>query len=325
MHTTGMSCREIGRQLNINHTVISRLIAKHGQTNEVKDRPRSGRPKKTTARDDRALVRLVRRSPFTNSRVLSQQWETRNRVSMSTVKRRLYAAGMKARRPVRRPLLTAHHKEERLRWCNERRHWNMRSWRRVHWSDESRFLLHATDGRTRVWRSRRTAYDQRNIMEEVPFGGGSVMIWGCISFDCKLDLLTVPGTLNGQRYQDSILDRVVVPHFVNHAPGTHPIFMDDNARPHRARAVHEYLRQNAIETLPWPARSPDMNPIEHIWDILGNMVRRRDPPVQNLQELTDALHLEWQRIPQWRISRLVTSMRRRVQAVIQAQGGYTRY
>ena len=101
--------------------------------------------------------------------------------------------------------------------------------------------------------------------------------------------------------------------------------MDDNARPHRARAVHEYLRQNAIETLPWPARSPDMNPIEHIWDILGNMVRRRDPPVQNLQELTDALHLEWQRIPQWRISRLVTSMRRRVQAVIQAQGGYTRY
>ncbi|XP_060063217.1 uncharacterized protein LOC132543715 [Ylistrum balloti] len=63
MHNTGMSCREIGRQLNITHTVISRLIRKHVATGNVQDRQRSGRPRKTTARDDRMLLRLARQEP----------------------------------------------------------------------------------------------------------------------------------------------------------------------------------------------------------------------------------------------------------------------
>lgn len=215
--------------------------------------------------------------------------------------------------------------QERLAWCLMRQHHNLRTWRRVHWSDESRFLLNVTDGRCRVWRRRNEAYQQDMIHPTVPFGGGSVMVWGCVSNDCKMDLLTVQGTLNGQRYQNEILDAAVVPHFDNHTLASRPIFMDDNARPHRARAVVDFLRTNAIETLPWPARSPDLNPIEHLWDYLGRQVRARDPPVQNLQELTLALHQEWQRIPMFRIRRLIATMRRRVANVINVRGGYTRY
>lgn len=94
-----------------------------------------------------------------------------------------------------------------------------------------------TDGRVRVWRRRGTAYAHRNIMEQVPFGGGSLMVWGCVSHDCKLPLMTVRDNLNGVKYQRDILEQVVVPHFDNHPLRTSPIFMDDNARPHRARAV----------------------------------------------------------------------------------------
>ena len=90
------------------------------------------------------------------------------------------------------------------------------------------------------------AYSQRNIMEQVPFGGGSVMIWGCLSYDCKLTLVTVRGNLNGDRYRTEILDRVVVPHFDNHPLNTRPVLMDDNARPHRARAVVDFLRQDPL-------------------------------------------------------------------------------
>ena len=60
--------------------------------------------------------------------------------------------------------------------------------------------------------------------------------------------------------------------------------MDDNARPHRSRAVIECLRQNAISRLPWPARSPDLNPLEHLWDILGRKIREITPLVQTLLE-----------------------------------------
>ena len=74
-----------------------------------------------------------------------------------------------------------------------------------------------------------------------PFGGGSVMVWRCISYDCKLDLITIPMTLNAQRYQQEVLDAAVIPHFDNHPLVTRPIFMDDNARPHRGRAVIAHL------------------------------------------------------------------------------------
>jgi transposase len=70
--------------------------------------------------------------------------------------------------------------------------------------------------------------------------------------------------------------------------------MDDNARHHRALVVTDYLRDESIPTLPWPARSPDLNPIEHIWDIIGRRVRERTPPIHTLNELEQTLHQEWQ-------------------------------
>ena len=125
---------------------------------------------------------------------------------------------------------------------------------------------------------------------------GSVMELGCVSYDFKLDSITIPVTLNAPKYQEDVLEPSVVPHFDNHTLASRPILMDDNATPHRARTVAEYLQVSAIETLPWPAPSPDLNPIEHLWDILGRQVRYRNPPVRNLRELIQALHEEWQKM-----------------------------
>ena len=154
-----------------------------------------------------------------------------------------------------------------------------------------------TVGRVRVWRHRGIAYAPRNIQETVPFGGGSVMVWGCVSHDCRIDLTTVQGSLTGQAYQTDILESAAIPHFDNHPLLTRPILMDDNARPHRSCTVIECLRQNAVSTIPWPAHRPDLDPIEHLLDILGRKVRAMNPPAQNLAELEAALHIEWRQIP----------------------------
>ena len=101
-----------------------------------------------------------------------------------------------------------------------------------------------TGGRLRVWRRPNKAYNQQMIYATEPFGGSSVMVWGCISYDCKLDLITIPMTLNSQRYQQEVLDAAVIPHFDNHPLATRPIFMDDYVRSHRGRAVIAHLRNN---------------------------------------------------------------------------------
>jgi hypothetical protein len=164
--------------LGYHYSVVSRLVRKHTQTNSVKDSLRSGRTRVTSDRDNRALQRLVRRMPFTTSPVLKQHWLPNKRLSTRTVRNRLKSEGLKSRRVIKRPLLSDRHRRSHLGWCLARRGWNLRTWRKMHWSDERRFLLHVADGWMRVWRHKHTAYTPRNIQPTVPDVGGSVMVWG---------------------------------------------------------------------------------------------------------------------------------------------------
>ena len=93
------------------------------------------------------------------------------------------------------------------------------------------------------------------------------MVWACFSHDHKLSLKVVRQTLTEQRYIDDILEPIVYPHFRAHH-AARPIFQDDNARPRRARIVTDSLAQEGIKDLQWPSRSPEMNPIEHVWDLM---------------------------------------------------------
>ena len=101
--------------------------------------------------------------------------------------------------------------------------------------------------------------------------------------------------------------------------------MQDNAKPHVARIVTEYLAEVAIETFDWPACSPDVNPIEHLWDELQRRIRHRPAMPETLQELRVALQEEFEAIPQISIRNLINSMPRRLNAVMQTRGGHTRY
>ncbi|GFX88929.1 transposable element Tc1 transposase [Trichonephila clavipes] len=89
------------------------------------------------------------------------------------------------------------------------------------------------------------------------------MVWGGIAYDSRSTLIVMRGTLTSQRYVDDILRPHVGP-FLNVPPGA--IFQQDNARPHTARVAQDFLRH--FQTLPWLVRSPDLSPVEHVWDQL---------------------------------------------------------
>ena len=100
--------------------------------------------------------------------------------------------------------------------------------------------------------------------------------------------------------------------------------MHDNARPHVGRICGQFLNRNNVNVLPWPAVSPDMNSIDHIWDYLGRKVRARGN-VHNFRDLENALIQEWNNIPNIVIRRYVRSMRGCLAACINIRGSHTRY
>jgi len=110
-------------------------------------------------------------------------------------------------------------------------------------------------------------------------------------------------------------------------PGGCGLFQQDNAFCHKAKMVQEWFEEhnNEFEVLTWPPNSPDLSPIEHLWDVLNKQVRSMDAPPRNLQDLKDLLLTSWCQIPQHIFRGLVESMPRRVRAVLAAKGRPTQY
>jgi transposase len=136
----------------------------------------------------------------------------------------------------------------------------------------------------------------------------------------QTDLVHVPGNLTAVRYRDELFQ----PHFMHVIDRQRELFQQDNARPHTARVTMNYLEQN-INVLPWPSKSPDLNPIEHLWDQLDKRVRQRQPPHQTLDQLRQMLQQEWRTIPRNNVRNLIESMSRRCRAVLAACGDHTWY
>ncbi|GFT54586.1 transposable element Tcb1 transposase [Trichonephila clavipes] len=190
------------------------------------------RSEKTTRRENRRIVRQALVDPTVTRSTIRADVSVA--IVPQTISRHLAGANLKSKRPFRALPLTPEHRQLRLQWCQARSMWNVTDWQKVLFSDESRFVLGTDDNRVRVWR--RPAYDSRST------------------------LIVMHGTLTGQRYVDDILRPHVGP-FLNGLPGT--IFHQDNARPQTARVAQDFLRH--FQTIPWPARSPDLSPVEHVW------------------------------------------------------------
>ncbi|GFW94455.1 transposable element Tcb2 transposase [Trichonephila clavipes] len=131
------------------------------------------------------------------------------------------------------------------------------------------------------------------------------------------------GSVTGDRYCEEVL--LLHVRLFRGAIGPDLIFMDDNARPHRTLAVEELLESEDITRMDWPAYSPDLNPIEHVWDALGRRIAAHLRHPENTQQLKQMLIEEWALLPQEMLHQMVLSMRRRCEATIAVRGGHIPY
>ncbi|GFY25173.1 transposable element Tcb2 transposase [Trichonephila clavipes] len=202
--------------------------------------------------------------------------------------------------------LTTTHCRLRLTWSREHALWTPQQWSCVMFSDESRFSLQSDSRPTLIWRAPGTRYHQENTIERHHYGGAGWLVWG--------------GIILGS---DVLLEQHV--RMFRGAMVAEFLFMDDNARPHRAYVVDECLQLEDITRMDWPAYSPDLNPIEHVWDMLGRRIAARQLPPTCLPELRMVLLDEWCNIPQDQIDNLIFSMPRRCKVCIASSGRHTPY
>ena len=225
-------------------------------------------------------------------------------ICLQTVRNRLYFDGLHSRRLRKKPKLLPVHRQARLVFGRRHIRWSRRRWGNVLFTDESHVNLSWADGRRRVWRRRNKDIEDAGVQEVEAFGGGGLLVWGGISTNGKTELVVMNGNMNAQRYIQEILRPHVVPYA--RVLGNNFILMDDNATSHRARITTRFLDDEDIERLsPWPSKSPDLNPIEHLWAQLKYRVNRKIRPTTTLNGLRRILQREWAAIDQHRIRRLV--------------------
>ena len=227
----GQSSRRVAMAFNTSRQSIDRIRQRYAASGDVKDLPRSGRPRTTNRAEDRLITNTTLRNRFTNAltttrRIRQQRGAGGIPVSVQTIRNRLHAAGLKSRVPAKKPCLSQRHRAARLQFARNHVRWNRQQWRTVTFSDESRLCLRHIDGRLRVWRRNGKRHTEVHVQPRHAYNGGSVMVWAGVTADRRTDLVVVPGILTGQRYIDEILRPHVVPFL--RPMGNNGIFQDDN-------------------------------------------------------------------------------------------------
>ncbi|GFT81586.1 transposable element Tc3 transposase [Trichonephila clavipes] len=264
----GRSVTNVAAEFGIAHSIISRLWRQFQTTGTTIRGLSSGRPRGTTPADDRYIV-------------------------LQKTARWFFVCTT----PCTVCTFNAYPSEKAFSVVPGHRNFRDNEWGRVLFTDESRFSLSSDSHRILIWKERGSRNHPSNIIERDRYGGRDVLVWGGILLGSRTDLhIFDAGSVNGTRYCNEILLSYV--RLFRGAMGLQFLFMDDNAPCHRTVAAEQLLESEDIERMDWPARSPDLNPIEHVWDFLGRRLAARTlPPVQAIRLAVGLIHT----INEWRL------------------------
>jgi transposase len=321
---SGKSTRQVAIRLNVSHITVSRVRA---ETKPDTKKGQGGRPARLTTVDKRKLVRMVTSGQADNASQLKRELHDSvgMDVSSKTVCRALKQAGLKAVTKKKKPRLLARHIHQRLDFALRYQNWTVEDWKRVVWSDETKINRLGSDGRQWVWKKPKSSINDQQIQGTVKFGGGSLMMWGCmtakgVGYACRID-----GRMDAQLYASILSDELIQTLQYYELDREEIVFQQDNDPKHTSTHARQWFDDNGIEVLQWPPQSPDLNPIEHLWHSLKRRLAAYETEPSGMHELWQRVEAEWDRIPVQECLDLIESMPRRIAAVLKAKGGHTKY
>lgn len=219
----------------------------------------------------------------------------------------------------KKPPLQELHKNARLEFARLHMSWTVQ-WRQVIFSDEKKFNLDGPDGYSYYWHDLRHNSPPRMSRN---FGGGTVMVWAAFSFTGKTPMCFISTKMTSDRYIE-LLDGVLI-EFMEDFMQEDCIFQQDNAAIHVSNMSKAWFDNKKITLMKWPARSPDLNPMENLWGILSRKVYANGKQYDTVASLKSSIKKAWEEIGPNVLSTLIDSMPARIFSVIQNNGGSTKY
>lgn len=321
----GLSTSDIVQRTGVSKWTINRL---KNQSNPSYKRPHGGRSSPISNTTKVVLRYKVRCGSLRSSRDV-RQWllglgyfigdrQVRNLMRQLN----LFSSIKK-----KRPFYKRNHPKDRLKWAKEHRDWTVDDWKKVIFSDETKVNMWESDGATYTWKEKNQPDRPHNVKQTMKHGGGSLMVWGCMTslgpgYACQI----YDGTMNSEDYIHIL--STTYKDTLDYYGLTHDdvLFQQDGDPKHTSITSRKWFKRMGIKYIQdWPAQSPDLNPIEHLWHHVKSRLGAYSTKPKNIEELWRRFDVEWNTFTMEDMQPYYNSMPARIKAVIKAKGGYTRY
>ena len=327
--SAGWTLQQIAENQNLPVSTVGRVCA--GPTTPQK-KTRVGRKVKINTPQRQQLVALATLdAEHRRMRLVDIAQELGIEAGEKALRKAFAKEGYHRRSARRKPFLDEVKRDKRLAFALRHSNWGIQEWRHVIWTDECYVWLGGLQGKVYVTRAAQEEWHEDCLVPKFQ-KEASVMIWGCILGDSGKKALVIWerddwGTISAQTYVDHILVPTIWPFWYHESRrvGSSLWLMEDGAPSHRARLTQSYRDHYRIPSLNWPPASPDLNPIENIWNLIKTRINQRQPRPTGRGEVKEAIIDEWSRITVEEIVKVVDSMPDRIQAAIRANGGHTRW
>jgi transposase len=313
LHQVGWTGKDIAELLKCNEHTVSLWLNRFEDENSLSNHPRSGRPHSLDKEASNSITQFSGEHHTAEPKDIRRELQLP--VSARTIRRELNTADLFSHVQATEHAFTEFDIQRRLAFANEYLHHNEAWWSRVFFSDETHFYL-GHHGRLHV-QCPMGGSNQVEYVRKEPQLKGKVSLWGCISAEGLGYAELYVGSLHSAKYRD-ILRYNLIPTLRQFFPDGPWFFQQDNVRFHTTPETITYLYEKGVTFLEWPAWSPDLNPIENLWNDMKRRVYNRLP--QTMEQLEQFIREEWHASDLTFISRICRSMPDRLQLLLDKQG-----
>lgn len=320
----GNSSRKIARSLGLSQSTVNRVRKRHSHNLDLS---KGGRPRVLTEQEKRYASRLVTVGGLETATEVAKVIRRETGVEMcdNTLRNALREQGLSSSKKIKKPFLSEKNIKARFQFAQNHKDWTVSDWERVVFSDETKICRFSSDGRGWCWIEDKENIPVRVVNQTVKHGGGSIMLWSCLTSKGLGALHNIQGRLNAKGYI-GILEQHLYSTLQDLEFNVEEvIFQHDNASVHSTKIVSDWFERQPFCVLEWPAQSPDLNPIENVWASLKRRLNSYSTPPNGILQLWERVQEVFFSISVEECKRLYASMPHRIAAVLAAKGRWTNF